>query len=239
MIKAENGSTDYLSRYCLINMPTRKEFNYFRCFKSLKFQFKSMMLKIISKQQIRTMIACFNWLIILSSIPLAAVLRSPVIWLKENRWSAGLIRLANKETSYWSILTFNQKMETNHGGSSCPGKTIRCLNIESLEKYGGNRLDATRLATYCGWFIVKRLSWLCWRVACWQTTPSQLSALVDRAARMKNNLPRIISIYSPSWKMQEKTKIVAEPVVLSEENAVRVMTIHASKGLNFRWYSFR
>lgn len=51
--------------------------------------------------------------------------------------------------------------------------------------------------------------------------------------RMKNNLPRIISICSLHRKMQEKDKDLAEPVVLSEENAVRVMTIHASKGLEF------
>ena len=31
-------------------------------------------------------------------------------------------------------------------------------------------------------------------------------------------------------KCKEKDKDLAEPVVLSEENAVRVMTIHASKG---------
>lgn len=62
---------------------------------------------------------------------------------------------------------------------------------------------------------------------------ANLYALVDRAAAYENNLPRIISICSLHRKMQEKDKDLAEPVVLSEENAVRVMTIHASKGLEF------
>lgn len=34
-------------------------------------------------------------------------------------------------------------------------------------------------------------------------------------------------------KMQEKDKDLAEPVISSSDNAVRVMTIHASKGLEF------
>ncbi len=33
--------------------------------------------------------------------------------------------------------------------------------------------------------------------------------------------------------MQEKDKDLAEPVISIEDNAVRVMTIHASKGLEF------
>ena len=42
-------------------------------------------------------------------IPLAAVLRSPIVGLKENELV--LIRLANKTSYYEAFLTFNQKME--------------------------------------------------------------------------------------------------------------------------------
>ena len=85
-------------------------------------------------------------------IPLAAVLRSPIVGLKENELV--LIRLANKETSYYeAFLTFNQKMEPTMEEAVVQEKTIRFA--ESLEKWR-NRLDATRLATCCGRFIGKR-----------------------------------------------------------------------------------
>ena len=36
--------------------------------------------------------------------------------------------------------------------------------------------------------------------------------------------------------MQEKDKDLAEPLATPAENAVRIMTVHASKGLSFRCF---
>src|SRR5699024_8847597 len=64
---------------------------------------------------------------------------------------------------------------------------------------------------------------------------ANLEALYERAASYENTsfkgLYRFIRFID---KMQEKDKDLAEPIsILSEQNAVRVMTIHASKGLEF------
>ncbi len=51
---------------------------------------------------------------------------------------------------------------------------------------------------------------------------------------MKKALSEVfISLYDSLKKCRKKTKILAEPVIASVDNAVRVMTIHASKGLEF------
>lgn len=64
---------------------------------------------------------------------------------------------------------------------------------------------------------------------------ANLEALYERAASYENTsfkgLYRFIRFID---KMQEKDKDLVEPIaILSEQNAVRVMTIHASKGLEF------
>ena len=83
--------------------------------------------------EIRTMIALLQLIDNpYQDIPLAAVLRSPIVGLKENELV--LIRLANKETSYYeAFLTFNQKMEPTMEEAVVQEKTIRFA--ESLEKW--------------------------------------------------------------------------------------------------------
>src|SRR5699024_11357441 len=64
---------------------------------------------------------------------------------------------------------------------------------------------------------------------------ANLEALYNRAsAYEKTSFKGLYRFIRFIDKMQEKDKDLAEPTsILSEQNAVRVMTIHASKGLEF------
>ena len=63
---------------------------------------------------------------------------------------------------------------------------------------------------------------------------ANLYALVDRAKSYeKSSFRGLYQFVRFIEKMQEKDKDLAEPVLASVDNAVRVMTIHASKGLEF------
>lgn len=182
--------------------------------------------------EIRTMIALLQLIDNpYQDIPLAAVLRSPIVGLKENELV--LIRLANKETSYYeAFLTFNQKMEPTMEEAVVQEKTIRFA--ESLEKWR-EQARRNQISTLL-WTIYRETAYLDYvgGLPVGKQRQANLYALVDRAAAYEKTTFRgLFQFVRFIEKMQEKDKDLAEPVVLSEENAVRVMTIHASKGLEF------
>ncbi|WP_207695110.1 helicase-exonuclease AddAB, AddA subunit [Enterococcus sp. DIV0212c] len=164
-------------------------------------------------------------------IPLAAVLRSPIVGLKENELVT--IRLAAKKSSYYdAFLTFNQNETEDKEHQKLKEKTQHFA--QWLEKW---REIARRnqLSTLI-WEIYQDTAYLDYvgGMPAGKQRQANLYALVDRAASYEQTSFRgLFQFVRFIEKMQEKDKDLAEPVILSEENAVRVMTIHASKGLEF------
>lgn len=164
-------------------------------------------------------------------IPLAAVLRSPIVGLKENDLVE--IRLAAKKSMYYdAFLAFNQKVELTK-----EQQAIQLKTMEFAQKLTKWREMARRnqLASLI-WMIYQDTAYLDYvgGLPAGKQRQANLYALVDRAAAYEQTSFRgLFQFVRFIEKMQEKDKDLAEPVILSEENAVRVMTIHASKGLEF------
>lgn len=164
-------------------------------------------------------------------IPLAAVLRSPIVGLKENELVT--IRLAAKKSSYYdAFLIFNQSDATDKEQQKLKEKTLQFAKWLDQWREIARR---NQLATLI-WQIYQDTAYLDYvgGMAAGKQRQANLFALVDRAASYEQTSFRgLFQFVRFIEKMQEKDKDLAEPVILSEENAVRVMTIHASKGLEF------
>ena len=162
-------------------------------------------------------------------IPLAAVLRSPIVGIKENDMVK--IRQFSQTGYYYDALRQYLREETS-----------RSELYQKIEEFN-------KLLT--GWRELARrekLVTLIWRI--YQETglldyvggmPSgkqrqaNLHALYERATAYEEmNFKGLFQFIRFIEKMQAKDKDLAEPNDLSDsEDAVRVMTIHASKGLEF------
>lgn len=164
-------------------------------------------------------------------IPLAAVLRSPIVGLKENELV--MIRLAAKKSSYYeAFLTFNQNEAVEKEQQILKGKTTKFADwLEQWREIARRNQLSTLI-----WQIYQDTAYLDYvgGMPAGKQRQANLFALVDRAASYEQTSFRgLFQFVRFIEKMQEKDKDLAEPVILSEENAVRVMTIHASKGLEF------
>lgn len=169
-------------------------------------------------------------------IPLAAVLRSPIVGLDENDLAA--IRIANKTSDFYDALI------TYWRGYSKTESTIvreqRLFNkvdhfLQQLERW---REQARRMR-------LVDLIWLIYRetgimeyvsgMSSGKQRKANLHALYERAANYeKTTFKGLFQFIRFIERMQKKDKDLAEPAGMAEwEDAVRVMTIHASKGLEF------
>lgn len=169
-------------------------------------------------------------------IPLAAVLRSPIVGLDENELAS--IRISQKTGDYYDALkTFYQ---------TYPG--IEKASRFTTNLYGKIDVLLTRLNKWRELARRDHLVALIWAIYddtgfldyvggmnSGKQRKANLHALYERAASYeKTSFKGLFQFVRFIEKMQEKDKDLAEPTAISEdEDAVRVMTIHASKGLEF------
>ncbi|MBO0431391.1 helicase-exonuclease AddAB subunit AddA [Enterococcus sp. DIV0660C] len=159
-------------------------------------------------------------------IPLVAILRSPIVGLIEPELAQ--IRLADRNHTFFDALLTYEKMNQDH--LSAKLSDFR----ELLDKW--RELARRSSIADLLWTIYYETGYLEYVVGLPAGVQRQanLYALVDRAkAYEQSSFRGLYQFVRFIEKMQEKDKDLAEPVIAVEDNAVRVMTIHASKGLEF------
>ncbi|GAA3008697.1 helicase-exonuclease AddAB subunit AddA [Tetragenococcus solitarius] len=158
-------------------------------------------------------------------IPFAAVLRSPLVGANEE--DLAKIRLAQKEGDYYEafLAYLSEKDEL--------AKHLSSFN-EQLEMW--RSLARRRSLSELIWSIYQETAYLDYVIGLpsGRQRYANLIALAHRAETYeKSSFRGLYQFIRFIEKMQEKDKDLAEPLALSQENAVKVMTIHASKGLEF------
>lgn len=169
-------------------------------------------------------------------IPLAAVLRSPIVGLDENDLAA--IRVSNKTSDFYGALLSYWKGYSESESSIV--RERRLFNkvdsfLKQLEKW---REEARRLRLVdLIWMIYRETGLLEYvsGMSSGKQRKANLHALYERAdSYEKTNFKGLFQFIRFIEKMQKKDKDLAEPAAMIDgEDAVRVMTIHASKGLEF------
>ncbi|WP_430609172.1 helicase-exonuclease AddAB subunit AddA [Enterococcus sp. DIV0876] len=162
-------------------------------------------------------------------IPLVAVLRSPIVGMTEDQLAE--IRIADRIGEYYDALrAYHEKHQQE---DTKLAQTVRSF-LASLDQW---REDARRRSIPdLLWQIYEETAYLDYVVGlpAGQQRYANLVALVHRAEKYeKSSFRGLYQFIRFVEKMQEKNKDLAEPLATPVENAVRVMTVHASKGLEF------
>lgn len=158
-------------------------------------------------------------------IPLVAVLRSPIVGLLEDELAE--IRLAQKNGDYFEALLAYSVQEDP--------LALRLRDfLTNFEKWReqARKLPIPQLL----WMIYEDTAYLDYvaGMAAGQQRYANLIALIHRAEAYETSSFRgLYQFIRFIEKMQEKEKDLAEPLATPAEDAVRVMTVHASKGLEF------
>lgn len=165
-------------------------------------------------------------------IPLVSVLRSPIVGLGENELA--LIRLQDKEGSYFDALQAYKNADTI--AKDLPQLKEKIQHFFGLFEQWREFARKNELGSLI-WRIYEETGFLDYvgGLPSGKQRQANLHALYERAASYEEmSYKGLFQFVRFIEKMQEKDKDLAEPTVENEsENAVRVMTIHASKGLEF------
>lgn len=165
-------------------------------------------------------------------IPFVAVLRSPIVGLNEVELT--YIRLHNRETDFYQASRLYAEADLVDARNITVQKKVKqfLTDLDRWREYARRKsvVDLIRVIYQETGFID-----YVGGMTAGKQRKSNLEALYHRAANYEQTsfkgLYRFIRFID---KMQEKDKDLAEPTsILLEQNAIRVMTIHASKGLEF------
>ncbi|MHC5267725.1 helicase-exonuclease AddAB subunit AddA [Enterococcus sp. LJL98] len=158
-------------------------------------------------------------------IPLAAVLRSPIVGLNENELVA--IRLADKNCSYYEAFLLALEEQSPLG---------RKLRDFSAQLNRWREMARRQSIADLLWQIYEETAYLDYVVGLpsGRQRYANLIALVNRGEAYESSSFRgLYQFIRFIEKIQEKEKDLAQPMVHSVEDAVKLMTIHGSKGLEF------
>ncbi|PRY83300.1 helicase-exonuclease AddAB subunit AddA [Alkalibacterium olivapovliticus] len=166
-------------------------------------------------------------------IPLAAVLRSPIVGLNEVEMAR--IRLEDKQGSYFDAL---QAFVTRNDWEDQRNITLQAKLQDFMVYLDNWRTQSKRKPLIeLIWLIYEDTGFLHYvgGMSSGRQRKANLHALYERAASYeKTSFKGLFQFIRFIEKMQKKDKDLAEPSAVSDgEDAVRVMTIHASKGLEF------
>lgn len=167
----------------------------------------------------------------LQDIPLVAVLRSPIVGLKEPELAK--IRLVNRKSQYYQAFIEAVQTENKHISQELREKISSFSN--QLEEWR----DFSRFNSLVDliWKIYKDTNYLEYvgGLTAGAQRQSNLHALYERAAHYEEGAFKgLFQFIKFIERMQKKDQDLAEPSkVTDKDNAVRVMTIHKSKGLEF------
>ncbi|WP_125768022.1 helicase-exonuclease AddAB subunit AddA [Companilactobacillus furfuricola] len=214
LMRNKNSNTDLISYFANEEIPVMvtDAQNYFQ---TTELQIIMSMLNIIDNPR--------------QDVPLVAVLRSPIVGLDEQELA--LIRLANKRVDYYSaILDFIQQPDSDQRLVS---KMVSF--IERLEGYRdfSNKNSLVKLIwkVYQETGILEYVSGM----PGGKQRAANLHALYQRANTYeKNNFMGLHKFISFIQRMQDMDRDLAQPnSIETTDDSVKVMTIHASKGLEF------
>lgn len=165
-------------------------------------------------------------------IPLVAVLRSPIVGLNEVDLTK--IRLENKQSSYYdALIQFVDKELVDERNKHLQLKVKEFIEHLDIWREKARRQPLVDLI----WMLYEDTGFLHYvgGMSSGKQRKTNLHALYERAAAYeKTTFKGLFQFIRFIEKMQKKDKDLAEPSAVTEgEEAVRVMTIHASKGLEF------
>ncbi|MER2063988.1 MAG: helicase-exonuclease AddAB subunit AddA, partial [Alkalibacterium sp.] len=166
-------------------------------------------------------------------IPLVAVLRSPIVGLDEVDLTR--IRIMDKQSSYYdALIRFADKEDWQDIKNIELQAKVQSF-LDMLEKW--RRQSRRQSLIDLIWMVFEDTGFLHYvgGMSSGRQRKANLHALYERAAAYeKTSFKGLFQFIRFIEKMQKKDKDLAEPQAISDsENAVRVMTIHASKGLEF------
>ena len=168
-------------------------------------------------------------------IPLVAVLRSPIVGLKENELA--YLRINDKQADYYqAVVNFYQAYTLKSDTTDFEQKLYHKISrfLEQLEMFR-EMAHQNELASLI-WKIYNETGFLDYVGAMPGGAQRQanLHALYDRAAEYENSSFKVLFQFVRFInKMQAKDKDLGEAPTQVLDNAVTVMTIHGSKGLEF------